>query len=85
MRAGEDDQKEDPPAKRSRGRPKGSGKKKEGALTTMPIFLFDQFSKPVFPDEAAPPTTVTGAPNSSKTTDWTSVPWSELGQTSNSR
>lgn len=63
--AGEEGQMEEPPAKRSRGRPKGSGKKKE--------------------DEAAPPTTVTGAPNSSKTTDWTSIPWSELGQTSDSR
>lgn len=84
MAAGEDVQKDEPPAKRPRGRPKGSGKK-SGGCNSHAMFLLDLFSKPVFSDEATPPTTVAGAPNSSKVTDWTSVPWNELGQTSDSR
>ena len=71
------------PAKRARGRPKGENKKSSGIYSVQVIHLF---TKPVFlPGEAASSYTEAAKPNSSKETDWTSISWSELGQTSDSR
>ena len=73
------------PAKRARGRPKGENKKSLGTLIYS-VQIIHLFTKPVFlPGEAASSYTEAEKPNSSKETDWTSISWSELGQTSDSR